>query len=128
MMTKSVLLIASAVLLSGCATITQGNKQSILFDSQPSGATCSISRSGDGFLYKDFKTPATLEVEKDKDDITIRCEKDGYKDETMIMSSEFESMTLGNVLIGGVVGVGVDAASGALNEYPAQIVVQLEKE
>ena len=34
-------------------------------------------------------------------------------------------MTLGNIILGGIIGVGVDAASGALHEYPETITLVL---
>ena len=48
----------AALLLSGCATIVRGNDQTILFDTDPSEATCSIMREGQ-MLYHNFKTPAS---------------------------------------------------------------------
>jgi hypothetical protein len=32
--------------------------------------------------------------------------------------SNFEGWTVGNLLLGGIIGLGVDAATGAINEYP----------
>ena len=36
-------------------------------------------------------------------------------------------MTAGNVLFGGLIGVGVDAADGAAYDYPSDIKVAMEK-
>ena len=41
------------------------------------------------------------------------------------MASEFQTMTFGNILFGGLIGVAVDAASGAMHEYPAQVTITL---
>ncbi|HZA96691.1 MAG TPA: hypothetical protein VE421_11185, partial [Burkholderiaceae bacterium] len=41
------------------------------------------------------------------------------------IGSEFQAVTLGNVLIGGVVGIVVDAASGAINKYPESVAFKL---
>ena len=34
-------------------------------------------------------------------------------------------MTFGNILFGGIIGVAVDASSGAMNEYPSSVTVRL---
>jgi hypothetical protein len=34
-----------------------------------------------------------------------------------VLASETEIMTAGNVVFGGVIGLGIDAASGAMNKY-----------
>jgi hypothetical protein len=34
-----------------------------------------------------------------------------------------EGMTAGNIILGGVIGLGVDAASGAMNKYTPEIQV-----
>ena len=118
----------SALWLGGCATIVEGNDQVVHFDTNPSGATCSISRSGEGILYPSFKTPTSLSIEKDKDQLLVSCKKDGCQDKTFYTDSNFEGWTLGNLLFGGIIGLGVDAASGALNEYPSNVQIPLSCE
>jgi hypothetical protein len=46
--------------------------------------------------------------------------KECYQPGTAIIPSNIEGMTAGNLLFGGVIGIGVDAASGAMNKYPPQ--------
>lgn len=124
---KKILFLTPVLLLtSGCATIVEGNDQTILFNTDPSGATCSITREGQS-LYSNFTTPTSLQIEKDKDYLTITCEKEGYEKKVINADSDFEGWTFGNIIFGGIIGIGVDAASGAMNEYPSQIVVPLQK-
>lgn len=49
----------------------------------------------------------------------------GYTDATGTISSDFETWTLGNVLIGGLVGLVVDWSTGAVNRYDHQFDVQM---
>ena len=63
-------------------------------------------------------SPGTVTVSRSKHDINIRCTKDGYQEAAAVIPSSFEGWTLGNLLIGGIIGVGVDAATGAMNDYP----------
>ena len=115
-------------MLSGCATIIEGNEQTVYFDTDPTGATCSIERKDEGMLYSSIVTPASLEISKDKDHLIITCDKEGYEKKVIHTDSNFEGWALGNLLFGGIIGVGVDAASGALNEYPSQVVIPLKKD
>jgi hypothetical protein len=57
-------------------------------------------------------------VEKSKEDIQIRCTKPAWQDAASTIPSNFEGWTLGNLVLGGIIGFGVDAATGAINEYP----------
>jgi hypothetical protein len=40
-----------------------------------------------------------------------------------VISSNMESMTAGNIILGGVIGLGVDAMTGAMNKYTPEIQV-----
>src|SRR3546814_11462905 len=37
-------------------------------------------------------------------------------------------MTFGNILFGGIIGVAVDASSGAMNQYPSSVTIALVPE
>ena len=53
---------------------------------------------------------------KSKHDVSVECRK-GCARGTGTISSNLEGMTAGNIVVGGVVGFGVDAATGAMNKY-----------
>lgn len=125
--TLSVTVSALCLLMGGCATIVEGTDQVVLFDSDPSGAECSIARAGEGLLYPKFITPTSLSISKDKDQLTITCNKEGYEQKLFYTDSNFAGWTMGNLIFGGVIGVGVDAATGALNEYPSHVLIPLRK-
>jgi hypothetical protein len=63
-------------------------------------------------------SPGVASVEKSKEDIQVRCVKPGWQDAAASIPSNFEGWTVGNLLLGGIIGLGVDAATGAINEYP----------
>jgi phosphoketolase len=42
-----------------------------------------------------------------------------------VIPSDAEAMAAGNVVFGGVIGLGVDAMSGAMNKYPDQVMVAM---
>ena len=118
------LVVLTGVLVGACATITQGSAQTVRLTTDPPGANCTLSRNGE-VLTTVRATPATLSVFKQKGQLQLVCRKSGYLDHTMQEGSEFEDMTLGNILFGGIVGVFVDAGSGAMYEYPSAIHLTL---
>jgi hypothetical protein len=114
---------AAGVALSGCATIIKGTTQSISVNTASvTGAQCTLT-SSEGTWY--VVTPGTVVVHKTKHDIDATCRKAGYRDANATIPSHFNGATVGNVLLGGLIGVGVDAASGANYNYPddTQIVM-----
>lgn len=109
-------LVVATALLPGCASIVKGSSQSINITTPPAtGATCTLSsKEGSWSLI----SPGSVTVDKSKDDMQVHCTKPGWQDGSGIIPSNFQGWTLGNILLGGVIGLGVDAATGALNEYP----------
>ena len=106
------------VVMSGCASIIKGTSQSIVITTPPvSGANCVLTRNG---LRWSVQTPGTVRVSKSRDDILIQCSAPGYRPADSAIPSDFQVWTLGNVILGGLIGITVDAADGAMNEYPRQ--------
>ena len=112
---RPIAFMACGIALSGCATIVKGTTQSISVATPPAtGATCTLT-SSEGTWY--VTTPGSVTVHKTKNDIHAICKKDGYKDAEGVIISHFNGATAGNILAGGVIGLGVDAASGANYSY-----------
>lgn len=104
---------------AGCATITKGTTQSVAVTTPGvPGATCTLSSAGIGGT-KTLTTPATITLDKSQDNIQVVCKKECYQDAVGIIASHTEAMAAGNIVAGGVIGLGVDAASGAMNRYNA---------
>jgi len=114
----------SLMLTGGCATLTKGGSQSVTVDTDPSGAACTLARD-DKTLAVINPTPGSVPVEKAQGTIAIGCRKQGYLEASGNLASEFQAMTFGNILFGGIVGIVVDAASGAMHEYPAKVTITL---
>lgn len=117
----------AALALSGCATITKGSGQSVTVLTDPNGAQCKLDRSGMTLAIVN-PTPGSVQVEKSKDTITIRCSKEGFLETAGTLDSEVQGMTFGNILFGGIIGVAVDASSGAMNQYPSSVTLLLVPE
>ena len=110
--------------LTACATLVEGDDQTVTIVSDPAGATCTLTRKGVE-IGAVTPTPGSIVLEKSSDDASVVCSKAGHFDGAAALSSSFQNMTIGNVLFGGIIGVAVDAASGAMHEYPASITILL---
>ncbi len=120
------LVLASAVAVGACSTIVKGTDQDIaLITPYAEGAECRLE-DGKGAEYFVKATPATVRVNRGDGPLSVRCEKDEFKTAALVVEEAFEPWTLGNVLLGGVIGIGIDAASGALQKYPPEIKVYME--
>jgi hypothetical protein len=118
-------LAALAVSAGGCASVTRGTTEDVTVQSEPSGAVVRTTKE-----YSCAATPCVMKVKR-KDEFTVMLSKQGYK-ETHIdvvtrMSGAGGAGLAGNILIGGLIGVGVDAATGAtLDHYPNPVFVVMQ--
>jgi hypothetical protein len=116
-------LAALGAAVSGCATIIEGTTQSVSVNTTPKqGAACTLTNS-QGTWY--VTSPGSVTVHKTKTDLDVTCRKDGYEPGHVVATSHFGATTAGNIIAGGVVGIGVDAASGANFYYDSLINVPL---
>jgi hypothetical protein len=115
--------LAFAIMLASCATITKGTTQTIAIDTPGiPGATCTIqTQSGPRGLV----TPGTVTLDKGSAPLPIQCTRDCYVLGSSMIPSNTETMAAGNVILGGVIGLGVDAATGAMNKYPDLVTVAM---
>jgi hypothetical protein len=123
------LVLCSLVVLSACASVTRGTTQTVLVSTPGAeGATCSLVQTPAGNTSPTYHvtTPGSVAVERSRHALDVRCTKEGYSEGRNLVQAGFEEMTLGNVLVGGVIGLGIDAASGAINEYPDTILIEMK--
>lgn len=112
------------MLVTGCATVTRGTTNQITFTSEPSGAQMRTS------LGHTCSTPCTLEIPR-KSEFIATFAMDGYKDQQVPVQTRVAGSGAagfaGNVLVGGLVGMGVDAATGStLEHFPNPVSATLE--
>ncbi len=107
-------------LTTGCATIIKGTNQEIPISSDPSGADILV----DGQLVG--TTPADVEIKRKRDHL-VEIKKTGYQPKSVPVVKNVGGAVWGNIIAGGLIGWGVDAASGAQNNLtPKTIYVRLE--
>jgi hypothetical protein len=113
------------LIVSGCASITTGQDQtvSIITPNCP-GASCElVNKDGTFFVAQ---TPGTVMVNRACGELSVRCSMEGHDDALISVGSSVKAMTFGNILFGGLIGVGVDAATGAACQYPSLIPVPMD--
>jgi hypothetical protein len=128
---KLLAVIIVASMMSGCASIIHGPTQGVDFGSQPAGAMIII----DGKEYG--QTPKTIELRrkgrlkdelKPKKQYAVKIMMDGYMPYEIKVKREVDGWFFGNLLLGGVIGIIIDASNGAMYKLsPDQIIVPMGK-
>jgi PEGA domain len=118
---------ALAVALSGCASITRGTTENISIASSPSGAEATITGLE---VSTACVTPCAI-IAKRNADIAVTFAKEGYEPQTVQLTTEVPGTGAagfaGNLLAGGLIGMGVDAATGAATDHkPNPVIVTLQ--
>ena len=113
-----------AFAVTGCATITRGTSEVLVIETEPPGAVASLSS---GHMCK---THCSIELKR-KNGVLIKLEKPGYETIDTDIHSDISgaggAALAGNVVLGGLIGAGVDAYSGAMNKLtPNPLHVKLE--
>ncbi|RTL81448.1 MAG: hypothetical protein EKK29_17895 [Hyphomicrobiales bacterium] len=110
--------LVTSMAMAGCATMTRGTTQTVAINTGASGAVCTLISPSIG--TQTVTTPGVVTLAKGSSAVSIRCSKECYSDGTGVLASNMDGMTAGNVVVGGVIGLGVDAATGAMNQYAPQ--------
>jgi len=115
---------AFAIFIAGCATIVKGTKQQVSVSTPGvQGAMCTLSSPAVG--TRTVQTPGNIVLPKSKYDVSVNCVAQCYTPGVGVLASETEVMAAGNILFGGVIGLGVDAASGAMNKYQPSVEIAM---
>ncbi|MEO5366984.1 MAG: hypothetical protein H7831_11690 [Magnetococcus sp. WYHC-3] len=116
------------LLLPACASLTTGTFQSFTIETpQLEGAECDLTDKKGGQWHL-RATPGSVTVRKGDGPMQIICRKEGYRTTHVSVDEEFAAATMGNIILGGAVGVLVDVATGAAQQYPDMVTVWMEPE
>ena len=115
-----VLAIVLALHVSGCATIIFGSHQTVEVSTDPPGATVRVVPS-----RRRFKTPGSVKLARKKP-VTLVIEKEGYLTvetdlEVIDNASAFVPLLM-NIIIGGAIGLMMDASSGATLKLSPDVI------
>ena len=98
--------IACIVVIGGCSTIVNGTTQSVSISSDPSGAEVQVDGNPVGV------TPLSTELKR-KHNHLVTISLDGYKTQQITINKVMSGAVAGNILAGGLIGWGIDAANGS---------------
>ncbi len=124
---SSVNFIAVAVVtmsLTSCASIVSGTNQSVSVNTgRVNGAVCSLENNKGKWYVS--STPGSVVVNRSFKNLSVDCSKPGFPKGHQSVKSNTKAMAFGNAIFGGVIGAGVDIASGAAYDYPSEISVPM---
>ena len=123
------------ILMTSCASILGGSKAKITVDNaEPISSP--VVMSVDGVQYTDIYLPAKVRVKGGFKPSTITATAQGYSEGKAIVDKKFNSTTLWNIVLGGIPGMAIDAATGAMmkpsqkhytmNMHPSNYVERLD--
>lgn len=121
-----------SMLFFGCASIVHGPIQTVSITSQPKGARLTIDGKDYGITPGIVSLPRLGRSKGDpqqKISYAVKIELEGFYPYELTIKREMDTWVVGNILIGGIVGLIIDAATGSMyNLYPDQIVAPLVKQ
>ena len=118
-------ILASVSILSGCATIVNGRFQTVTMKTLPAGAKCDLKNNKGSWVVN--KTPGDVKVHRSIGDMRVDCVKPGYAETRKTIPSQPKKMLAGNLVFGGLIGAGIDTASGSGFSYPSEMEVYMPK-
>jgi hypothetical protein len=77
-------------------------------------------------MNSNVNTPGSVTVHRSYDKLNVTCKETGYTANVVAVDSSTKGMAFGNILFGGLIGVGVDMSTGAAYDYPALITVPMQ--
>jgi len=113
----------AALTLSACASVTRGTTEAFVIETDPPGAHAQLSNG------RSCTTPCTMTLPR-RSNFTVALTKDGYEDVqanvTNTTSGAGAAGMAGNILVGGIIGVAVDATTGATQDLtPNPLTVRM---
>lgn len=131
-MKRTLISLVVALATTGCATIIQGESQTMIFKSVPDAASISISNRA-GEKIHTGTTPVTLSLKRGAgyfkpESYVVRVSKDGYESVDIAVAGTVNGWYIGNILFGGLIGMLiVDPLTGAMytlepNEVTSELV------
>ncbi len=118
---STALVCAYMFMLTGCATILNDDHKMVSFSSEPAEATVMVDGVAMG------KTPCVIPVPRKGGDKFITYELMGYKTLIVKLDNKIGGEGFGNIIFGGFIGAGIDAATGRAGTYQDSLHVVLER-
>ncbi len=118
-------LLISALSLSACAEAIDTWGPSTRIEANPKVARCTVEGEG---LQRVVVTPVRVVLPKEASPVMVTCAAEGYRSSGHRLTTRIDSTIASNLLFGGSIGMVVDIMSGAAEQYPSRIMINLEPE
>jgi hypothetical protein len=102
-----------AVFTVNCGSIVHQTTQQVRVSSEPAGAAVTVA-CGDVHNDPKLVTPAVVTLHRKPEYCGVKLNKEGYAEKELKFGRKMSGWYLGNVLVGGIIGLVVDAANGAM--------------
>jgi len=106
--------------MTGCATLLNDDHKMVSFSSEPESATVKIEGIAMG------RTPCVIPVARKGGDKLVTFELNSYKTLIVKLDNKIGGEGFGNIIFGGIIGIGIDAATGRAGTYQDSLHVILE--
>lgn len=116
------LVAAMAIFITGCASVTHGTTQQVKVETLTAGgeivngAECRIANDKSAVMITSGQTTS---IRRSGVNLSIECEQAGHLPASGQAISRINGGMVGNLLIGGLIGVAIDSGTGAGFDYPA---------
>jgi len=124
----TVIVLAGAGFMSGCATITSTEMQPVTVAAHTVDGEavekCECSLKNDVGSWK-VTTPGIVSVKRSAEDLMIECKKEGSPDGFARAVSRAAGGMWGNIIFGGGIGAIIDHNKGTGYDYPNDIIVKM---
>jgi hypothetical protein len=106
--------IASMLMFSSCATLITGTTSKVTIDgdvNEPVTITTSFQ------TYEDVELPQVVKISRKAiDGQRIQIESEHYKFKDVVLRKSINGWAWGNILIGGLIGLGIDLGTNAVSK------------
>jgi hypothetical protein len=114
--------------LNACADVLDGTSQVVTIrtvdgSKYVSGSQCVLTNDKGVWFVT---APGSVAVHRSYDDLNVRCQAAGYIANAGAAPSHSKDLTAGNLIVGGLIGMGLDIGEGSAYDYPNPITVNLQ--
>lgn len=121
---RTLMILACALALSACGSMSGGAVQTVTVDTMPMpGASCTLTNPKG--VWHVPRTPGSVTLANSGYDLTVSCRDEHGAGGEVVAPAKLADVYLGNVLLGGAIGMAVDMSTGGAYTYDPRIIVTM---
>lgn len=107
-------LLSLITLMSSCSTILSGRKAKVTIEGSTSDFRENVTIQTDVKTYSNMYLPTVVKVKRKSVPSTIKITSDNYDYSSVVVTKKINPAFWCNILLGGFIGMGIDAGTGAM--------------